>query len=77
LGEPESGVAPAASEGRAINLNVVVQSLLLFLAVVTAVGLGIVTAYAAVTAILYYALGHHSEEPVVGPVLVETHASGD
>jgi hypothetical protein len=30
-----------------------------------------------VTAILYYALGHHSEEPVVGPVLVETHASGD
>ena len=57
-------------------MNVVAQSLLLFLAVVAALGLGIVTAYGAVSAILYYALGHHSEEEVVSTVLVETHASG-
>jgi hypothetical protein len=49
----------------------------LFLAVVTSMGLGIITAYAAVTAILYYALGHHSDAAVVGPVLLETHAGGD
>lgn len=58
-------------------MSVVAQSLLLFLAVVTAMALGIVTAYGAVTAILYYALGHHAEEPVVSQVLIETHASGD
>jgi hypothetical protein len=58
-------------------LNVVVQSLMVFLAVISAVGLGIVAAYGAVTGILYYALGPHSERQVVTPVLVETHASGD
>ncbi|HET7439892.1 MAG TPA: hypothetical protein VFJ47_01215 [Terriglobales bacterium] len=58
-------------------MNALVQSLMLFLAVVAAVGLGIITAYAAVTGILYYALGHQADEPVARPVLVETHASGD
>ena len=58
-------------------MNALVQSLMLFLAVVAAVGLGIITAYAAVTAILYYTLGHQNEEPAVRSVLVETHASGD
>jgi hypothetical protein len=51
--------------------------LLLFLAVLTAMGLGIVTAYGVVSAILSYALGHHSEPEVVSTVLVETHAGGD
>jgi hypothetical protein len=50
---------------------------MLFVAVVAAVGLGITTSYAAVTAILYYALGHNSEEPARPAVLIETHASGD
>jgi hypothetical protein len=58
-------------------LNALVQSLILFVAVVSAVGLGIVTAYAAVNAILYYALGNQSEQRSVTPVLIETHASGD
>jgi hypothetical protein len=50
---------------------------MLFLAVVAAVGLGIFTAYAAVTGILYYTLGHQAEAQGAAPVLVETHASGD
>jgi len=58
-------------------LNALVQSLILFVAVVSAVGLGIVTAYAAVNAILYYALGNQSEQRSGTPVLIETHASGD
>ena len=58
-------------------MNALVQSLILFVAVVSAVGLGIVTAYAAVNAILYYALGNQSEHLAVRPVLIETHASGD
>jgi hypothetical protein len=58
-------------------LNALGQSLILLVAVVSAVGLGIVTAYAAVNAILYYALGNQSEQQVARPVLIETHASGD
>jgi hypothetical protein len=58
-------------------LNALAQSLVLFLAVVAAVGLGIVSAYAAVTGILYYTLGNQSEERSLPAVLVETHASGD
>ena len=59
------------------TLNALVQSLVLFLAVVAAVGLGIVSAYAAVTGILYSTLGQQSEEQAVPAVLVETHAGGD
>ena len=58
-------------------MNALGQSLILFVAVVSAVGLGIVTAYAAVNAILYYALGNQSEQQAVRPVLIETHAGGD
>jgi hypothetical protein len=57
-------------------LNVLLQSLLILLTVVSAVGLGIFTAYATVTGILN-AFGQQSRKPVATPMLVETHATGD
>jgi hypothetical protein len=57
-------------------LNVLLQSLLILLTVVSAVGLGIFAAYATVTGILN-AFGQQSQKPVAAPILVETHASGD
>lgn len=52
---------------------------ILFFTVVTAVGLGIVTAYGAVTSILYALADHSTERATRTPLLVptETHASGD
>jgi len=74
------GVSHESGDSRGIrgklNLSVLGQSLLLFLTVVAAVGLGIFASYQTVTSILN-ALGQQSRQQVAAAVLVENHASGD